>query len=165
MAVEQHKELLLSLGTNIGDREKNITEAIEKLSLRFGNPTALSDIIESEAWGYESDNRYLNCAIMFSVALPPTAILDITEQIERELGRTQKSIGGVYCDRPIDIDILFYGNECINSSRLTIPHPLLHQRMFVLEPLAQIVPHFIHPLLNKSVEELLCNIKQAHRHD
>ena len=161
MAIDNEKELFLGLGTNTGEREKNMTEAIERLSLRFGIPIAQSEVIESEAWGYDSPNKYLNGVILFRTSLPPTEILNITEEIERELGRKQKTLNGNYCDRPIDIDILFYGNECIDTPRLTIPHRLLHKRLFVLEPLAGIAPQFIHPILEKSIGQLLDELREA----
>ena len=161
MAIKNEKELFLGLGTNTGEREKNMTEAIEKLSLRFGIPIAQSKIVESEAWGYDSPNKYLNSVILFRTSLAPTEILNITEEIERELGRKQKTVNGNYSDRPIDIDILFYGSECIDTPRLTIPHRLLHKRLFVLEPFAEIAPQFIHPLLEKSIGQLLNELKEA----
>ena len=144
----------LGLGTNIGNRKENLTRAIEALSLALGHYTALSSFIETAPWGFDSDNAFLNCAVAFDTELSPFQLLDTTENIERELGRTSKSNGGVYNDRVIDIDILLYGNMTIDTGRLTIPHPLMHMRDFVLEPLAQIAPHTIHPTTGKSIEQL-----------
>ena len=144
----------LGLGTNIGNRKENLTRAIEALSLALGHYTALSSFIETAPWGFDSDNAFLNCAVAFGTELSPFQLLDTTENIERELGRTSKSNGGVYHDRVIDIDILLYGNMTIDTGRLTIPHPLMHMRDFVLEPLAQIAPHTVHPTTGKSIEQL-----------
>ena len=144
----------LGLGTNIGNRTENLTRAIEALSLALGPCTAQSSFIETAPWGFDSDNAFLNCAVAFDTELSPFQLLDTTENIERELGRTSKSNGGVYHDRVIDIDILLYGNMTIDTGRLTIPHPLMHMRDFVLEPLAQIAPHTVHPTTGKSIEQL-----------
>ena len=144
----------LGLGTNIGNRKENLTRAIEALSLALGHYTALSSFIETAPWGFDSDNAFLNCAVAFDTELSPFQLLDTTENIERELGRTTKSNGGIYHDRIIDIDILLYGSETVSTERLTIPHPLMHMRDFVLEPLAQIAPHTIHPTTGKSIEQL-----------
>lgn len=148
------KRVYLGLGTNTGNKNENLARAIELLSLALGSPVALSNIIESEPWGFESENRFLNCVAAFDTTFSPTLLLDTTEEIERTLGRTRKSLNGQYSDRIIDIDILFYGNEIIESERLTIPHPLLHKRDFVLLPLQEIAPQLVHPRLHKKIEEL-----------
>lgn len=133
------KKLYLSLGSNIGNREENIRAAIRLLEERIGNLVAQSSLIETEPWGFESDNRFINAAICLLSDLPPLEVLDITQEIERELGRKQKSADGIYHDRPIDIDILLYGDMEYSDSRLTIPHPLMHSRDFVMIPLKEIV--------------------------
>ena len=148
------KRVYLGLGTNTGNKNENLARAIELLSLALGSPVALSGIIESEPWGFESENRFLNCVAAFDTRFSPTLLLDTTEEIERTLGRTRKSLNGQYSDRIIDIDILFYGNEIIESERLTIPHPLLHKRDFVLLPLQEIAPLLVHPRLHKKIKEL-----------
>lgn len=149
------KRIFLGLGTNLGNKEENLTRAIGHLSLVLGPCAAQSPFIETAPWGFESNNSFLNCAVAFDTHLTPLELLDATERIERELGRTTKSEGGNYHDRIIDIDILLYGDGIIKSDRLTIPHPLMHKREFVLEPLAAIAPGAIHPTLGKSIKELL----------
>ena len=148
-------KVYLSLGTNIGDKKENLTRAIDLLSLALGTCRAVSRFYSTAPWGFSSSNSFLNCAVEFCTELPPEKLLDTTEEIERTMGRTQKSIDGNYHDRIIDIDILLYGNEHIESQRLTIPHPLMHKRTFVLEPLAEIAPDAIHPVLKKSIAKLL----------
>ena len=153
------KTIYLGLGTNTGNRKENLTRAIEELSLALGSCIAQSSFMETEPWGYESKNKFLNCTIAFTTDKSPMELLDTTEEIERKLGRTTKSTGGVYHDRVIDIDILLYGNENISTKRLTIPHPLMHKRDFVLVPLAEIAPRVIHPTIGKSIEDLLHELK------
>lgn len=150
----------LGLGTNIGNRKENLTRAIEALSLALGPCTAQSSFIETAPWGFDSENAFLNCAVAFETELAPQELLDTTEKVEREMGRTTKSSGGIYHDRVIDIDILLYGSEIVETPRLTIPHPLMHMRDFVLEPLAEIAPHAIHPTTGKSIEELAARLKE-----
>lgn len=153
--MNQEDTIYLGLGTNEGNKEENIRGAIEELSHLLGTPTAVATIIETEPWGFQSDNSFLNTVVAFKSTLAPEEILKATQEIERRLGRTKKSIDGCYSDRPIDIDILLYGNRVIESEHLTIPHPLLHKRLFVLQPLAQIAPQVIHPTLGKSIARLL----------
>lgn len=150
--------IYLGLGTNIGNKKENLTRAIEALSLALGNYTALSTFVETEPWGFDSDNTFLNCVVAFDTTISPTELLDTTEEIERRLGRTTKSTGRMYHDRIIDIDILLYGNDTIETPRLTIPHPLMHRRDFVLKPLTEIAPHAIHPTTGKSIEELVTGL-------
>ena len=145
----------LSLGTNIGDKRENLKRAIEALSLALGHYTALSEFIETTPWGFESESTFLNCCVAFETELEPLQLLDITERIERELGRIAKSTGGIYHDRVIDIDILLYGDRVVNDRRLTIPHPLMHKRLFVLQPLAEIASTAIHPTTGNNIGQLL----------
>ena len=145
----------LSLGTNIGDKRENLKRAIEALSLALGHYTALSEITETSPWGFESDSNFLNCCVAFETRLEPLQLLDITERIERELGRTAKSTDGIYHDRIIDIDILLFGDMVVNDRRLTIPHPLMHKRLFVLQPLAEIASTAIHPTTGNNIRQLL----------
>ncbi|MBQ2787234.1 MAG: 2-amino-4-hydroxy-6-hydroxymethyldihydropteridine diphosphokinase [Bacteroidaceae bacterium] len=155
------KRLFLSLGSNLGDKKENLMRTIEKLSSALGTPAAVSSIIETEPWGFTSANSFFNCVAAFDTPLSPTEILHITQETEREMGRTAKSVNGEYKDRIIDIDILLYGDETINTENLTIPHPLMHKRLFVLEPLAQIAPRHLHPTLKKTIAELLNELRSG----
>ncbi len=145
----------LGLGSNMGERRELMMQAIEMLTQSLGRPIQLSAIMETEPWGFSSPNKFLNMVALFSTNIPPLELLDITEGIECRLGRRVKSLGdGEYSDRPMDIDILLYGDKVIESPRLTVPHPRMHERPFVLVPLAQIAPDLVHPALNKSLLEL-----------
>ena len=131
-------EVFLSLGSNLGDRRKNLESAISLIGSRAGDVTAVSSFIETKPVGFKSENRFVNCAVRIVTALDPFELLRITQQIERELGRTTKSVGGVYSDRTIDIDILLYGNAVIDTPELKIPHPQMRKRDFVMRPLKEI---------------------------
>lgn len=128
------------------------------ISERIGNVRMLSDIIETEPWGFASRNFFLNQVVAVETDAPAGTILAQTQAIEKEMGRSEKSRNGIYKDRIIDIDLLLYGNLIVNSKRLTLPHPKMALRRFVLEPLAQIAPDVIHPVLKKDIKELLHNI-------
>ena len=153
--------VFLSLGTNIGNKEENLTRAIELLSLALGKCIAVSQYIETAPWGFKSENSFLNCAVEYDTELSPEKLLDTTEEIERTMGRTQKSTAGNYHDRIIDIDILLCDGQVIETPRLTVPHPLMHKRTFVLAPLAEIAPDAIHPTSGKSISELLAACDEA----
>ena len=133
-------DLYLGLGSNVGDRHALLSRAVSLLAERVGQVCSCSDIIETEPWGYASDNAYLNAVAYLRTELSATEVLCCTEAIERELGRTVKTAeGAAYCDRTIDIDVLLYGNTVIYSPSLRVPHPRMWQRDFVLSPLAQVV--------------------------
>ncbi len=144
--------IILSIGTNIGDRERNIENAIVALG-EIGKVIAISPIYTSEPWGFESENGFYNIALTMESKLLPLDLLQETQRIERELGRTAKTTAE-YADRVIDIDIIAYGQTIIETPELTIPHKLMHLRNFVLYPLADIAPNWVHPILQLSVQEL-----------
>ncbi|WP_278680686.1 2-amino-4-hydroxy-6-hydroxymethyldihydropteridine diphosphokinase [Leyella stercorea] len=129
----------LSLGSNLGDREATMRRTIGLLNERAGSVDRQSSFIETEPWGFESANRFLNMCVRLLTALQPAELLEATKQIERELGRTQKSVNGKYHDRPIDIDILMYDDVHLDSDDLTLPHPHMQEREFVMKPLREIL--------------------------
>ena len=135
----------LSLGTNLGDKKHNLVSAIKEIERRIGPVRAQSAFLTPEPWGFKSENTFLNAAVRVETKLSPNALLRVTQQIEREMGRTQKSSVDpqqskvVYHDRIIDIDILLYDDLHINTKKLTIPHPHMHERDFVLIPLKEIL--------------------------
>ena len=133
-------DLYLSLGSNLGDREEMLRRAISLIDERIGAVQRVSSFIETEAWGFESENRFLNAAVKVLTTLSPEECLKRTQQIERELGRKKKSKNGVYHDRPIDIDLLLYGDLKLSTPKLTIPHPHMNERDFVMIPLREIMP-------------------------
>lgn len=147
--------LYLSLGANQGDRKKALETAAEYISERIGRIVQASAVYETEPWGFDSNNLFLNQVLCIDTTLNAVDILDLTQQIEIQMGRTTKSSNGVYSDRVIDIDILLYGDICMQTERLTIPHPLMQKRRFVLEPLAEIAAHTVHPAIGKTIKELL----------
>ena len=133
-------QVYLSLGTNLGDKEANLKAAIEEIKKRVGEVTSLSAFHASEPWGFESENSFLNAVCCVSTDLVPMELLHVTQEIERSLGRLKKSVNGIYSDRIIDIDILLYDDWHIDTPELTIPHPLMWERDFVMIPLREIAP-------------------------
>ena len=144
----------LGLGTNLGDKEANLRTAIYKLQERIGKQVSLSSFYETAPWGFESDHSFLNAAIGLETSLSPIEILHITQEIEKELGRTKKSVNGSYSDRLIDIDILLYDTLVLQTPELTIPHPLMTERDFLMKPLIEIAGNVIHPTRQKTLSEL-----------
>ena len=130
----------LSLGSNLGHRRRNIRQAIGRIGELIGTVERQSALFETEPWGFHSDHPFINAAVCCTTTLTPRQLLQATQQIERELGRTRKSAGGVYHDRLIDIDILLYDDLTVDEPDLQIPHPLMHERPFVMEPLREILP-------------------------
>lgn len=156
--------LYVSLGANIGDREGTLRRAVSEMEHRIGPCVALSRMYETAPVGFDSPHAFLNAAAAFRVercAQPNEAdalrLLEITQEIERELGRRHKSVGGRYADRPIDIDLLLWEDLQIGLPELTLPHPHLHERHFVLDPLAEIAPDLLHPTLGQSIQTLQRN--------
>lgn len=131
-------DIYLSLGSNLGDRHTLLLTAIEALVQRVGRLVASSSFIETEPWGFESEHHFLNAVVHMRTELTPRQLLSVTQDIERQLGRTHKSLNGHYADRPIDIDILLYGEEHISEPDLVIPHPRMQERDFVMRPLREV---------------------------
>ena len=139
--------VFLGLGTNLGDREANLKAAVEEINKRVGEVTSLSAFYVTEPWGFESTHSFLNAVCRVDTILAPHEVLAVTQDIERMIGRTKKSINGCYSDRPIDIDILIYDDCRLNTPNLTIPHPLMHKRDFVMKPLEEIAPELVKRIL------------------
>lgn len=133
-----HK-VYLSLGSNLGDRKYEIKRAVELIGERIGAVERVSSLYETEPWGFSSDNMFVNAAVCVSTRLTPRALLEATQAIERDMGRTAKSVNGQYHDRTIDIDILLYDNIKVDEPDLNIPHPLMNERDFVMKPLKEIL--------------------------
>lgn len=129
----------LSLGSNLGDRHATMQSAILLLDSQAGTVDRVSSAIETEPWGFESANKFLNMCVRITTTLSPEQLLATTKDIELQLGRTTKSVNGQYHDRPIDIDILTYDDLHINTPSLTLPHPHMHERDFVMIPLREIL--------------------------
>lgn len=129
----------LSLGSNLGDRHATMQSAILLLDSQAGTVDRVSSAIETEPWGFKSANKFLNMCVRIITTLSPEQLLATTKDIELQLGRTTKSVNGQYHDRPIDIDILTYDDLHINTPSLTLPHPHMHERDFVMIPLREIL--------------------------
>lgn len=150
-------------GGNLGDVRLRLEECNSLIGSRVGHIVESSSVQKTKAWGFESEDDFLNQALSIDTELEPEQVMEVTQQIERELGRKgkgesseQSEVGKtrVYTSREIDIDILFYDDKIINLPRLKIPHALMHQRDFVLKPLCEFMPEFVHPVLGKSVRQL-----------
>ena len=156
----ENRLLYVSLGANIGRREESIRRAVEIMEEKIGWCAGCSRLYETEPQGFASPHRFLNAAAAFITVLSASEILKITQDIERRLGRTAKSAGGQYADRPIDIDLLMLGDEICDELGLRLPHPLMAERQFVLEPLCEIAPQIVVPQMGKTVRELLLALQR-----
>lgn len=145
----------LSLGSNLGDRHEYLRGAVQLLSERAGEVLKVSSNYETEPDGFVSENSFVNIALSLDTALDALGLLDVCEQIEKELGRERKSVNLNYSDRVIDIDILYFNNMQLATERLTLPHPRMHKRLFVLAPLAEIAPKLRHPILGQNTLQML----------
>jgi 2-amino-4-hydroxy-6-hydroxymethyldihydropteridine diphosphokinase len=145
----------LGLGTNLGNKDENLNGAVEYIRERVGRINSLSAFYVTEPWGFKSENSFLNAVCSVATDISPIELLYITKEIEKEMGRNRKSVDKIYCDRIIDIDILLYDDLIMQSEELTIPHPIMTERDFVMIPLAEIAPELVHPVLKKKMKEFL----------
>ena len=146
-------KVYLGLGTNLGDRKRNLREAIEQIGEHIGKVLNSSSVYETAPWGFDAENDFLNMAAEVETGLSPTDLLKKIFEIESKLGRERTQ--DRYSSRIIDIDILFYDDLIVDQKGLKIPHRLIHERRFVLVPLCEIAPDLIHPMLKKSIRVLL----------
>lgn len=144
------EDVFLGIGSNLGDREENLAQARDSIEA-FVRIEAVSPVYETDAWGFEDQPAFLNQVIHIKTSLTPQALLRRIKRIEKDLGRKKSFRWG---PRLIDIDILFFADYIIESASLTIPHKELHKRAFVLVPLADIAPDFVHPVFNQTVSAL-----------
>ncbi len=147
----------IGIGSNIGNRQENCREAVRQLALRGLKVGRQSSMIETEPWGVAEQPRFMNMAVEAETDLSPKLLYDVLKDIETAMGRRKAVRWG---PRVIDLDILFYDDLILDTERLVIPHPLLHERDFVLIPLAEIAPEKVHPLLNKTIAELSMAVSQ-----
>lgn len=146
-------KVYLGIGTNIGNKRRNMITAAALLAERVGDVLALSDFYETEPWGFDSEHTFLNAVLLLDTAFTPDELLNATQQIESDMGRTKKS-HGEYHDRVIDIDLLMVDDLVLQTPTLIVPHPLMHKREFVMAPFAEIAPHVLHPILKKTIGDL-----------
>jgi len=147
-------DLVLLLGSNAGDRNAILIQAISEIEADLGSIISRSSLYETKAWGFDGDD-FLNQVVIVSSSFNDLNCLEKIQSIEKRLGRHKKSQNGIYENRLIDIDILFLGEQILESEHLIIPHPRIAERRFTLAPLEELIPDFVHPKLNKKVRELL----------
>ena len=148
--------VFLSLGSNMGDRQANLAEAVGILSEKM-RLLRQSSLYETAAWGYTEQADFLNQVVQFETNLKPLPLLNFLKKTEVEIGRVENFR---YGPRLIDIDILFYDDLIRNTKKLQIPHPRIAERAFVLVPLNEIAPDFVHPLLGKTITEMLAEVPE-----
>ncbi|MBC3784467.1 2-amino-4-hydroxy-6-hydroxymethyldihydropteridine diphosphokinase [Spirosoma utsteinense] len=144
--------LYLLLGANLGDRMATLRRAVDLIGAHVGAVVQASGLYETAPWGVTDQPAFLNQVLAVETTLAPEAVLTQAQAIEQALGRIRHEKWGA---RVIDIDILYYGDQIIQSEILTVPHPFLHERRFTLVPLAEIAPNFVHPILQKTTIDLL----------
>lgn len=146
-------QIVTILGSNAGDRRGLLEEAVRRLEA-WGRVVRQSSLYETEPWGFACETLFLNRVVVFETGLSPTDFLHRCQETEKRLGRERPAGGPRYAPRPIDIDLLFCDSLVIDTPELTIPHPRISERRFVLVPLAEVMPDFVHPVLQRSVAAL-----------
>jgi len=153
----------ISIGSNLGNRKLNLQKAVFLMDKKLGAITALSPIYNTPAWGFEAED-FLNACIKLETDKTPEACLAVLMQIEKGMGRERTKASG-YVSRTIDLDIVYYGSQVIHHETLTVPHPRMEDRRFVLKPLADIAPQFYHPILKKDSRNLLQQCRDKSKPD
>ena len=149
--MSKSKRIILHTGSNKGDPQSQLREAIERIEVLIGPVVQQSSVYETEAWGKSDQPNFYNQALEVNSDYEPQKVLELIHEIENEMGRRREEKWG---ERVIDIDIIFYEDEVLKTEKLTLPHPYMHQRNFVLIPVMEIAPEFVHPELGETVEEL-----------
>ena len=149
------ESVFVLLGSNLGNREHLVNQACMMIEERCGRIIAKSKMYESEPWGFQSEHWFLNQVIEIITSLSPDDLMLALLAIEKELGRDRSVAHEGYVSRPMDLDVLYYGNGIIATQLVSAPHPHLHQRRFTLLPLCDIAPDFVHPLMKKTNRQLL----------
>lgn len=153
------ERVFISIGSNIGDREENCREAARLIAISGrAEVVRRSRLYETEPWGVKEQPPFVNSVVEVATELSPGGLLSLLKSIEAGMGRTPSPRWG---ERVIDLDILFYGSEVVSEEGLVVPHPRLHERAFVLVPLAEIAPDLIHPVMKISVRDMLNGLKDA----
>jgi 2-amino-4-hydroxy-6-hydroxymethyldihydropteridine diphosphokinase len=142
----------IGIGTNLGDRQKNCLRAVELIKQSRLSVTKQSSVHETAPWGVTDQPAYLNMAVEIETGLEPAELLSLLKKIEKDMGRQETMKWG---PRLIDLDILIYDDAILHTDTLTIPHPLMHEREFVLEPLAELAEDLVHPVLKRKIGDLL----------
>ena len=155
------ESVFVLLGSNLGDRELLVNQASKMISERCGKIVAKSRLYESEPWGFKSEHWFLNQVVKIETALSPDDLMKELLEIEKELGRDRSVPHEGYVSRPMDLDILYFGNEIIDTQMITAPHPRLHERRFTLLPLCDIAPDYVHPVMKKTNLQLLDECQDA----
>lgn len=152
--------VFLNIGSNLGDRRRNLSKAVAAIEKEFGY-FELSHVVESEPWGYDSPNAYLNIGMMVISELEPEEVLHRLQAIEKTLSPSpHRNPDGSYADRVVDIDIIAIDDRVINTPELTVPHPRMSERRFVLEPMAELAPYWRHPILGLTPNEMIFKLEE-----
>jgi 2-amino-4-hydroxy-6-hydroxymethyldihydropteridine diphosphokinase len=147
------QEVVLMLGSNQGNRSENLEKAIQMIGELAGDVRKASSVYLTQPWGFESQDAFLNQALLMHTSLEPMKLLYVIQKIEKDLGRNRQI--NFYTSRTIDIDLIFYGQMIVKEPELTVPHPLMQLRKFVLVPICEIIPEYRHPVDERTVAEIL----------
>lgn len=147
------------MGTNLGNKTLNLNHALSQIEKNIGLIAQKSSIYETKPWGYQSFNNFLNQVVQVETTQSAPEVLRKLLQIEKSMGRNRDNLG--YQDRTIDLDIIFFNEDEVAEQDLIVPHPKMHLRAFILEPMCEIQPNFVHPVFKKSIATLLTELKES----